>query len=120
MNNHIYYGNGKSTKRMKTTRPSGAVRFWECSGKTVWETEGANGSQIGSKFDVSSIFGKKYADYDLDDFRKGHEIKNSALPKLATVKKSAARVDDSRLDKLEKSMGDISDALAILLKNQAK
>ena len=116
MNNKLFYANGKTNKRMKTSRPSGAVRFWVVSGKTAWETDEPNGSQIGSKFDVSSIFGTKYADEFTDEFRKAHAVANSAPSKLATVKKPATRAEDSRLDKLEKNMGDVSEALALILK----
>tara|TARA_B100000470_G_scaffold58114_4_gene43846 strand:- start:785 stop:1144 length:360 start_codon:yes stop_codon:yes gene_type:complete len=119
MNNKLFYANGKTNKRMNTTRASGAVRYWVVSGKTAWETDEPNGSQIGSKFDVSSVFGTKYADIFDDAFRKAHEIKNSTPSKLATPTKTKSS-DDSRLDKLEKNLGDISDALAIILKNQAK
>lgn len=120
MNNKLFYANGKTNKRMNTTRASGAVRYWVVSGKTAWETDEPNGSQIGSKFDVSSVFGTKYADIFDDAFRKAHEIKNSTPSKLATAKTVATKSDDSRLDKLESNMDDINTALALILKNQAK
>tara|TARA_R110000824_G_scaffold212594_2_gene398835 strand:+ start:514 stop:864 length:351 start_codon:yes stop_codon:yes gene_type:complete len=113
MNNKLFYANGKTNKRMNTTRASGAVRFWVVSGKTAWETDEPNGSQIGSKFDVSSIFGTKYADVFDDAFRKAHEVKNSAPSKLATKKAEAVTPEVS---KLQSDVKDIGDALALILK----
>ena len=113
MNNKLFYANGKTNKRMQTTRASGAVRYWVVSGKTAWETDEPNGSQIGSKFDVTSIFGTKYADVFDDTFRKANEIKNSTPSKLTTKKVEAVTPEVS---KLQSDVKDIGDALALILK----
>ena len=113
MNNILFYANGKTNKRMKTTRASGAARYWVVSNRTAWEIDSPAGSQIGPKFDVSSIFGTKYADQFDDAFRKAHELKNSTPSKLATKKVEAVTPEVS---KLQSDMQDMGDALALILK----
>ena len=118
MNNILFYANGKTNKRMKTTRPSGAVRYWVVSNKTALEIDSPAGSQIGPKFDVTSVFGTKYADIFDDAFRKAHEIKNSEPSKLATPTKTAS--DDLDIASIKSDIKDLSAAVAALIKNQAK
>lgn len=117
MNNILFYANGKTNKRMKTTRPSGAVRYWVVSNKTAWEIDSPAGSQIGPKFDVSSIFGTKYADQFSDEFRKANEIKNSTPSKLANPTKSTS--DDSDIASIKSDIKELSAAVAALIKNQS-